>query len=189
MTATPDSRPLLKSAFAQATALVEAISPDQLDRPTACEEYDVQALIAHLHAVAERIAALPGGVDVSTMPLAVDDGGDFATRAERAITAWSDDDVLDRAMTVPWGTFPGFAVAGAYVMELVTHSWDLADATGRTGELDADLSEATLGIAQRALPADARDGFPFALPVGIPDGADAHSRLAAWMGRQPVAAA
>jgi uncharacterized protein (TIGR03086 family) len=155
MTTNPDLRPLLKSALAQTTGLVEAVTPDQEHRPTACTEFD---------------------------------GRDFAERADKALAAWSDDSVLDRTLTVPWGTMPGFAVLGGYVMEVTTHSWDLADATGRTAELDPELSEAALGVAQRALPAE-RDGFPFDPPVAVPDDADPHTRLAAWMGRRPVAAA
>jgi uncharacterized protein (TIGR03086 family) len=193
MTTNPDLRPLLRGAFAQAHSVIGEVRPDQWGDPTPCAEFDVRALLGHLLAVADRIAALPGGADVGAMPSQCEPTGDvaadFATRGHRAADAWADDDVLDRVLTVPWGQFPGFAVAGAYVMELVTHTWDLADATGLTDKLDADLSEAALGIAQRALPGDAREGFPFALPVDAPAGADAHTRLAAWMGRRPVLAA
>jgi uncharacterized protein (TIGR03086 family) len=185
MTTTTDARPLLKAAFAQATDLYDAVTPDQLDNPTACREFDVRALLAHLRAVADRIAALPTGADVTAMPTSVDGGDAFAVRADRALTAWSDDDVLSRILTVPWGRLPGSAIVGAYVVEVVTHSWDLADATGRTDRLDDDLSAAALAMAERAVPAE-RDEFPFDAPVPVADDADPHTRLAAWMGRRSV---
>ena len=52
----------------------------------------------------------------------------------------SDDAVLDRVLTVPWGTMPGRFVGFGYLQELTVHAWDLAAATGRTG-LDEELAD------------------------------------------------
>jgi uncharacterized protein (TIGR03086 family) len=190
MTTNPDLRPLLQRAFTQAHTVIAAVRPDQWSDPTPCTDLDVRGLIGHLLAVADRIAAMPTGVDVTTLPWLCEPGddvaADFAERGHRATTAWADDSVLDRILTAPWGKLPGFVLAGAYVMEVVTHTWDLAAATGQTGSLDDDLGEATLGIAHQALPGDARDGFPFDPPVPVADGADPYTQLAAWMGRRPV---
>ncbi len=75
-------------------------------------------------------------------------------------------------------------------MELVTHTWDLNEALGRPRELDPELAEFALATAHRALPdAERGEEVPFGDARRAPDGADAHTRLAAWLGRAPFSRA
>jgi uncharacterized protein (TIGR03086 family) len=192
MTNPSDPRPLLRGAFAQATAVVEAVTPDRLGDPTPCTEFDVRGLLGHFLAIADRVGALPAGRDIQAMPTTAEVGDDavtdFADRAARAMDAWADDALLTRTFSLPWGESPGFAAVGAYFMEVSTHTWDLATATAWKGSLDPALGEAAVAIAQQSLPPTGREGFPFADPQPVADDADPWARLAAWTGRRPTPA-
>jgi len=81
---------------------------------------------------------------------------------------------------------PGRIAVSAYVQELLTHAWDLAQATGQPTEGDPELAAWTLAVARRILPPEPRRGeVPFARVVEPPPGAGPYAQLAAWLGRQP----
>ncbi|MHC1559545.1 TIGR03086 family metal-binding protein [Actinomycetospora sp. C-140] len=191
----PDPRPLMTRALDQIGALVEGTTADQLDRPTPCDDWDVRALLGHLVGVHRRIAHVGAGghfADVPADPAAAD--GDPATEIAAARPdvdrAWGldggDDSVLDRVLTVPWGTMPGRFVGFGYVQELTVHAWDLAAATGRSAGLDEELAVAIEENARRVLPAEPRGGpIPFGPPVDVAADAGAYERVVAWLGREP----
>ena len=157
MTSPPDLRPQLASAYDQAVAVASAVQAGQLADPTPCPAMDVRALLDHLVFAARRAAGLGRGetpsadfaaphVDLVDVPSALRDAGTDAT------AAWSDDAALDRTITMPWGeTYPGAALVGIYLVELATHSWDLAHATGNTSLLDDQLGNATLDCARESI--------------------------------------
>jgi uncharacterized protein (TIGR03086 family) len=192
----PDPRPLLTRALDQVGDLVAGTAPDALDRPTPCDDWDVRTLLDHLVGVHRRIAHVGAGglfSEVDSMP-EVAAGRHLAelTSARADLDAsWglggSDAAVLDRVLTVPWGTMPGRFVGFGYVQELTVHAWDLAAATGRTGGLDDGLAAAIEDTARRVLPAEPRGGpIPFGPPVAVADGAAPTVRLIAWLGRDPA---
>jgi uncharacterized protein (TIGR03086 family) len=191
MTEQRDPRPLLAAAFTQTAAVIKAVGPDDGPRPTPCTDFDVDALLRHLIGVAERVGDVPAGIPLKEGHAIVDALPDdpaaaFVELADRALGIWADDSLLGQEMTVPWGRLPGFAVAGAYAMEVTTHGWDLAEAIGYGSPLDEQLGEAVLGVARMALPAEGREGFPFDAAVAVADDAPVYERLAAWLGRRPV---
>lgn len=190
-----DPRPLLTRALDQIGALVAGTEPAHLDRPTPCEGWDVRALLDHVVGVPRRIAHAADGGALVDMPgyVEIPDGGHVAAlAAARAEVdrAWGlaghGDAVLDRMLTLPWGTMPGRVAGFAYVQEFTVHAWDLAVATGREGELDAALAEECEPIAHRMVPAESR-GAPvtFGPVVEVDDDAGPYSRLVAWLGRDP----
>jgi uncharacterized protein (TIGR03086 family) len=192
---TSDPRPVHERASRQMASLFEAVRPGQLTDPTPCEGFDVGALLSHVVGGTLRIAQVgegggPGEPDphakvdsgVSGVP---DDGWcePYEQARGRFVAAWADDAKLDEPVTVPWGTMPGrFAVAGS-VMEVVAHSWDLAQALGRQDLLDPALAGFALAVARQAVPEERGEGVPFGPPLPAPEGADDYGRLAAWLGR------
>jgi uncharacterized protein (TIGR03086 family) len=194
MTENQDPRPLYRRAVAQTEIVVAAVSPAQLGLPTPCTEYDVRALLAHIVGGLTRTALVgEGDPDALARPAVAegvpDDGWPDAYRAaaDRAFAAWADDARLDALVEVPWGKVPGrFALAG-YIQEVLTHGWDLAQATGQPAEGDPELALWALATAKRILPPDIRgaEGVPFGPVVDAPAGAGPHTQLAAWLGRQP----
>ncbi|MEU4172437.1 TIGR03086 family metal-binding protein [Streptomyces sp. NPDC026665] len=192
-----DPRPLYTRAAAQIASLIATVRPEQLDGVTPCAEFDVRLLLSHLVGGARRIAVIGAGGDgLAVRPFAdgvPDDGWGAAydEAGEQVRVAWADDARLDAVVRVPWGEVPGRIALAGYVMEAVTHTWDLSEALGRPLELDPELAEFALTIATRVLPDEGREdpGLPFGAVVPAPEGADAYGRLAAWTGRGPLVTA
>jgi len=198
-----DPRPILDRAIATGGAVIARVRPDQLSAPTPCPEMDVRAMLSHLVAVLDRIAALghdedPFSVTETDAP---DDGWSdaWATSATHAADAWRDDAVLERPMALPWIQGNGSEVLTSYFSELTVHTWDLATATGQQPHWDEEVVTAALE-ARPILPAENRRALfeeisaamgldevaiPFAEAVPVAVGAPAIDRLVAWNGRDP----
>ena len=198
-----DPRPILDRALATGGSVIAHVRPDQLTAPTPCSEMDVRAMLGHLVAVLDRIAALGRGEDpfaVTETPAPDDRWADaWTTSARRAAEAWGDDAVLEAPMALPWIQGNGADVLASYFSELTVHTWDLATATGQQPDWDDTVVTAALA-ARDFLPAENRRALfqeistamgldqvaiPFAEAVPIPDDAPAIDRLVAWNGRDP----
>lgn len=190
MDRTFDPRPLLLRALDQLEKLVGRLDTAQLGRETPCSEYDLRALLGHTVGAVHRIAYVGEGGRGMDLPAAVgeiadtDWGGAVGRSRDRLAAAWADDPKLDREVEVPWGLVTGRIALSGYVMEVATHTWDIAQVIDPAAELDEELSQVALGIAQNVLPPTRRGGeVPFGEVRPVPDDADVHSRLAAWLGR------
>jgi len=164
---------------------------------------DVSAMVGHLVAVLDRIAALGQGEDpfaVTETP-APDEGwsGAWTTSARRAADAWRDDAVLEQSMALPWIQGTGAEVLASYFSELTVHTWDLAIATGQQPDWDDTVVTAALA-GRYVLPEENRRALfeeistamgldevaiPFAEQIPVTDDAPAIDRLVAWTGRDP----
>lgn len=188
-----DLRPQLASAYDQAIAVVSAVDPAQLSGPTPCPAMDVGVLIDHLVFAARRAAGLGRGetpptdagaphVDLQSAPDAL------RVASDDARSAWSDDAALTRTIVMPWGeSYPGSALVGIYLVELATHAWDLAFATGSTGLLGEQLGADALGCARATIKPEYRNaaGEPFGPELAAPPDGTVWELLAAFMGRAP----
>ncbi|MFF5535116.1 TIGR03086 family metal-binding protein [Streptomyces cinerochromogenes] len=189
-----DPRPLYVRATEQAAALIKTVRPEDMDRPTPCSEFDVRGLLGHIVGGTRRIAVVGEGgdglaVDPSTEGVA-DDGwaAAYDEVRVRVLKAWESDERMTTPVRVPWGEVPGHAALSGYVMEIVTHTWDLAEAVGHRGGLDPELAGFALATARAVLPdSRPRDAeTPFAARRETPDGAGVYEQLAAWLGREPL---
>lgn len=185
----PDFRPDLDAAHTWVAGLIDAVRPDQLDSPTPCTEYDVRGLLEHVCALPAKVTAVAEGDNPRDRPTQVDiDPGsvadDYRRGARTAMDHWSDDALLSTTLTAPWGPAPGALAVGGFVMETVTHGWDLAVATGQDPEADPALAATSQAIAEQAL-GDAPRGpdLPFGERVDPPADAGPTTRLAAFLGR------
>jgi uncharacterized protein (TIGR03086 family) len=189
-----DPRPVYARATEQAAALIKTVRPEQLTGPTPCSEFDVRALLGHVVGGTRRIAVVGEGGDgmaVDPSTEGVPDDGWAAAYDEvrvRVVKAWESDERMTSAVTVPWGQVPGHAALSGYVMEIVTHTWDLCEGLGRPVELDPELAEFALATARQVLSDDRpRDeATPFAGRREAAEGADVYEQLAAWLGRAPL---
>ncbi|MEV0803841.1 TIGR03086 family metal-binding protein [Kribbella sp. NPDC050281] len=187
---TNDPRPMLIRALDQTQHLIDTTGPDDLDRPTPCPEYDVNTLLGHLLTVVGRIdLALNGGnaLDIPHITTGVDDvPAEWKQRRTALDETLAADGVLDRTCKLPWATLPGAAAIAAYTTELTMHSWDLAKATDRLGQLDDALATYCLPLVHQFVPADHRGGpIPFGPVVPVADDASPYDQLAGWQGRTP----
>lgn len=202
-----DPRARFGRAVALGSAVIAAVRPDQLDRPTPCGGMDVRLLLGHLVMVLQRVAAAGRGEDPDTWPAEVtglpDDGWlpRWREAAHEVRAAWTDDGLLTREVRLPWDVDRGDRVLGIYTNEVVVHTWDLARATGQQPAWDDDVLEAAFAAMRRAMPAEGRAELyeeliatlppevgweaPFAAAVEVPDDAPLIDRLVAWNGRTP----
>ncbi|MGW4700670.1 TIGR03086 family metal-binding protein [Streptomyces sp. NPDC004285] len=189
--AAADPRQALLKAVALARRTVTAVRPEQFDDPTPCTEFTVRRLAGHLVAVLRRIACAGRGGDVMGLPTTADDladtewqeAWDAAVREVEA--AWADPAILQRTLTLPFGSIPGAAAAAVWTSEFTVHTWDIATATGQLPDWDAELVAISYAAMQRGLPAGPRDGAPFGAAVDVDPDAPAIDRLVAWCGRKP----
>ncbi|MEZ5231137.1 MAG: TIGR03086 family metal-binding protein [Acidimicrobiales bacterium] len=158
--------------------------------PHPCDQYDVRALLDHVRLVAGRVENIGRGLD----PMAVDEtafrgldhGADWAAVGAAIDAGWADDAVLASTVVLPWATLPGAGALAMYVSELLTHTWDLAEATGQRPGYPEAIAETSLALMQQALTADMRtDEVPFGSVVDTAADAPAIERLVAWTGRDP----
>lgn len=189
--AADDPRTAMAGAIRTARAVVAAVRPEDLDRPTPCTEFTVQDLLGHLLGACRRVVAVGRGED----PLSVNTEAPFApvadwnaafgTVAHEIQAAWTDDATLERTVAMPWATMSTREMLGIYASEITVHTWDVAHATGQSPDWDPDVIDAAFAAMQVALPAEGREIAPFDDVVPTPAAAPAIDRLVAWNGRRP----
>ncbi|POX52342.1 TIGR03086 family protein [Streptomyces sp. Ru71] len=191
-----DPRPVYARATEQAAALIRTVRPEQLDGPTPCTEFDVRRLLSHMVGGTLRIAVVgEGGDGMAVHPFAegVEDAGwpeAYDEVRARVLKAWESDERMAAPVRVPWGEVAGWQALSGYVMEIVTHTWDLSEAVGHPLALDPELAGFALATAERVLPATRRGGdTPFERVRPAAEDAGVYDRLAAWLGRAPLSRA
>jgi uncharacterized protein (TIGR03086 family) len=165
--------------------LIDRMAADQWMAPTPCTEWNVRDLVNHLVGMNLVFVALFEG---SPMPergadrLSADPAGAYHRSAAALQAAATLPGVLERSQATPIGTATGAERLQWRVADLLTHGWDLVQATGVVAELPDDLVEQALTFVRAQLPSQPRAGR-FADPQPIRDNAPAIDRLAAFTGR------
>jgi uncharacterized protein (TIGR03086 family) len=186
------SAEVLEQALAETGSVLANVSRGQMDQPTPCASWKVRDLVNHVAASPAYFAVV---AESGTAPLERDagpdlSGGDFSGTfdddAKRAVAAFRADGAMEKMMTLPFGQMDGGHYVFVASIDMFTHAWDLAKATGQPTDLNPQLAAQLLEVARAALP-DAMRGpegqAPFGPEVKIDDGAPAADRLAAFMGR------
>ncbi|WP_225851226.1 TIGR03086 family metal-binding protein [Streptomyces sp. HPF1205] len=175
-----------------AGSTIAAVRPEQYDGSTPCPDYSVRDLCNHMVSVLRRLAVIGAGGDFFSVPHFAEDVPDgqwpsaWDTAAQDLIRVWSDPEVNDREIKLPWGPVPGSAAAVIYTNELVIHTWDIAKGTGQSPEWDAAMLAAPLATMHEAAPREPRGGHvPFGPVVEVPEDAPPIDRLVGWFGRTP----
>ncbi len=172
-----------------AAGVLAAITPDQLDAPTPCAQWNVSQLIDHLvgaqywaRAAVEGVQAAETGEGSATG----DFGAAFASAAESCRAAFDAPGALGRMVDAGMGKMPAGALLGLAVTDTFVHAWDLATATGQDTDLDPALAEQILATSRAHIQPAFRseDGKIFGPEQQAPHGADTATRLAAFLGRR-----
>jgi len=179
----------LEPAARRLADLVRELPDEALNGPTPCEAYTVGDLLQHVHgsvlaftaaAVKQPLDGGPTG-DASLLP------PDWRTAIphdlDALVAAWRDPAAWE-GMTAAGGVdLPG-EVAGVVALdELVVHGWDLARATGRSGEYDGPELPAVQQWVEQFSPAGT-DGL-FGPSVPVPEDAPLLHRILGRAGRDP----
>lgn len=178
----------LARAFASTRAVVAAVRPGELDRPTPCRSWTVRQLLNHMVAAPRvGVAALETGEFPSGEAEDVT-AGDFLAAydatVEQTTTAFARPGVFERTVALPFGEVPAAFLMTMITTDQFTHGWDLARATGQPTDLDPALAAELLAGA--AIPDEFRgpDGVaPFGPAQAAPAGATEADKLAAHLGR------
>ncbi|MGI9022690.1 MAG: TIGR03086 family metal-binding protein [Acidimicrobiales bacterium] len=167
--------------------VLAATTDDQYTAPTPCGQWSVRDLVSHLLAGNVKYARVAGGGDwvegAPEVDLGDDPLGTYRQSAEALLQAWRKPGTLDRQIHMPWGPDRVEAAAYLHVGDTLVHGWDLAKATGRTLDADADVVEVSLAKYATWLPPQRPEGFPFDDARHIDDDAPPIDRLAAFLGR------
>jgi uncharacterized protein (TIGR03086 family) len=188
----------LARGFALTSAVLARVRDRDLERPTACPEWDLRDLLGHVfggtYAFGEMLhgGARPARARVELEP---DRVRQFTRLADRTLAGWRaagaldaeyPDGVieLDDGVLIPPISLPGRMVAGIELLDIGVHVLDIADAIGaRPLATDEALAAATLAAAETLLQPGIRElaGFGDARPVD--PNVSAVERLLAFTGR------
>ena len=165
--------------------LIDSIPADGWAAPTPCTEWSVQDVVRHLVGMNVVFTAM---LDGSPMPergpdrLGADPAGAYRRSAAALQAAAALPGALQRSVETPLGAATGVERLRWRVADLLTHGWDLGQATALAVELPDELVEPSLAFVRAQLPGQPRTGR-FDEPQPVPDGAPAIDRLAALTGR------
>jgi uncharacterized protein (TIGR03086 family) len=200
MHTTVDLRPFHQTAVAASVDVVNAVTLDDLDRPTPCAGWNLADLLAHMTVQHYGFAAAAGGdgADLAiwepttvTEAVAADPAGAYAKAAAEVLDAFSADGVLDATFALPefgsGATFPGAMAIGFHFVDYVVHGWDVARTINASFDLPADVISAVLPLALAVPDGEFRetDGTPFARAITPMDAASDLDRVLLHLGRSP----
>jgi uncharacterized protein (TIGR03086 family) len=201
---TIDILPLHRTAVLASAETVNAVTPDDLAKPTPCAGWNLADLLTHMTVQHRGFAAAARGrgadADVwdptsVAHAVAADPVDAYASAAADVLAAFTADGVLDEPFTLPefgsGATFPGAMAIGFHFVDYVVHGWDVARTIGAVFELPNDVVAAALPLALVVPDGDFRatDGAPFGPAFAANGEIRDMDRILAHLGRSPVWAA
>jgi len=180
---------LFQRAQNQFTDRVDAVAPDQWDDES-LPGWTVADLVAHLTSEALWVPPLLSGEpyaegrfpEGTTDLLGDDPFTGWESAADDALSAFAEDDALQRTVHLERGPTPATRYILEMTADLTVHAWDLARATGGDTELVGELVTAALVFGEQ-LPEDGVPGL-FDPPLDVSAAADPQTRLLARFGRK-----
>jgi uncharacterized protein (TIGR03086 family) len=183
-----DGVALLARAIDYALVGLDAVSADDLGRPTPCAGWDLRALLDHLN---DSLLALH---EAAALGQVYPDGGDYAAgaadpvavlrdRARRLVGAWTPP-APRREVAFGELSLTTAVVTATGALEVAVHGWDVARACGVDATIPAGLADDMLDVVPLLVSAADRPDR-FAAAVEPPSGAAPGDRLVAFLGRPP----
>lgn len=194
MAASLDAHEVHRRAAAEFDARVAAISDDDWQRPTPCEEWDVRALVHHL--VYDNVWAPPmfDGATVEEVgdrfegDLLGDDPRQAWSRSIADALAAAERTPADQTVHLSFGDVPASEYLNERATDLAVHGWDLATALGVDDTIADPVAVTLLGVWEPRVELLRASGM-FAEPVAVPEDADSTTKLVSLLGRRRDASA
>jgi uncharacterized protein (TIGR03086 family) len=168
--------------------LIGGVRDEQWADPTPCSEWSVRDLVSHVVMGNRLFAGILAGTAPEGPPAAAPPPSGLARAyqdsAADLVAAFGQPGVLDRVVTVPFGTVPGSVALHLRITEILAHGWDVARATGQAADFPADVVEQELAFGAGALGRIPPDRHPFTPSRPVAADAPAIDRLAALLGRE-----
>jgi uncharacterized protein (TIGR03086 family) len=181
---------LLEPSIRYALAVVAAVRPEFLSRPTPCREWDLRMLLRHacesLATIGESIEAGCVGLNPAAEDddVAADPARAFGDRACRLLDAWASPRRQRQVIEIAGCPLAAGVMAAAAALEIAVHGWDITWACGRYRPIPRALATDLLVTAPVLVPGTGRHPL-FAAPVTVAATASPSDRLAAFLGRTP----
>jgi uncharacterized protein (TIGR03086 family) len=180
---------LFQRAQNQFTDRVDAVAPDQWEDES-LPGWTVADLVAHLVSEALWVPPLLAGEPYAegrfpedTSDLLGDDPfTGWESAADNALSAFAEDDALQRTVHLERGPTPATQYILEMTADLTVHAWDLARATDGDTDLDGELVTAALVFGEQ-LPEGGVPGL-FDPPLDVSSAAPPQVRLLARFGRK-----
>jgi uncharacterized protein (TIGR03086 family) len=187
-----DTVALMKQVIASADKVVKGTEPSQLGLPSPCTEWTVRDVINHItggstmFAVCVEEGSVPD--DLLGKLMAGDNLGDdyvgaWESASARAISAFEAPGALDKMVKLPFGEMPAGVAVNIAVFDVLTHTADIANATGQTID-DTALVETALEVGHQMIGPELRVPGVFDPEQPAPEGATPTVRLLAFAGRK-----
>ncbi|MEU9619282.1 MULTISPECIES: TIGR03086 family metal-binding protein [unclassified Streptomyces] len=175
----------------EAARIARSISPEQLDLPTPCGDWDLRGLVNHWvlytsHGLEHRALRedLPEELTTRDFTADADWAQQYAAQLDRAVAAWSDPAVWEGEIDLGGSTTPASETAAMLIEETALHTWDVARAVGEELRLSDAASAYLLDVVDRYA-ALYRQYDGFADEVTVPGPASVFERALAHSGRDP----
>jgi uncharacterized protein (TIGR03086 family) len=181
---------LLEPSISYALAVVAAVTPELLSRPTPCREWDLRMLLRH---ACESLATIGAGIEAGRVglnpaaeddDLAADPARVFRDRACQLRDAWASPRQKRQVIEIAGCPLAAGVMAATAALEIAVHGWDITRACGRGRPIPPALATDLLVIAPALVPGTGRHPL-FAAPVTVAATASPSDRLAAFLGRTP----
>jgi uncharacterized protein (TIGR03086 family) len=180
---------LYRSSSERFGELVRSVGADQWTDPTPCSEWDVRALISHVHGETLWVPELFEGRTIAEVGDRLD--GDLL--GEDPVRAWEDAmgpaiDAVTRTGAMPrivhlsFGDVPGEEYARQLFSDFVIHGWDLARGIGVDDTLDPTWVEMLYAMLQPR-ETELKSYGIYGDMVTPPTDADLQTKLLAVVGR------
>ena len=183
---TPDAGvELLERALGYTRGVLLHVRPEHLHRPTPCAAWSLDQLLDHMDdSLGAFTEGAAGAVAVAPPARALEVRvATLLSRACGLLGAWSAPGVPG-VVDVGGIPVPTAVVVRAAALEIATHGWDVAQATGRRTPVPAGLAHELLAVALVLVDEDDRD-LRFARARPLPPYAGPAERLLAHLGRDP----
>ena len=187
-----DSVTMLGRVVEQTQRVVDGVTPQQLSAPSPCTDWTVRDVINHITSGAQMFAlsaehgAVPEeeiGRLMGADNLGDDYKGAFRAASNKALDVFNQPGVLDKTVTLPFGQMPASTALDIAVVDVATHTADIARATGQEMD-DQEMLEAALAKGKTMITAEWRRPGIFGDEQPAPDDASATDKLLAFAGRK-----
>jgi uncharacterized protein (TIGR03086 family) len=173
--------------------LISGTRRDQMQNSTPCSQWNVRDLITHVVGGGHMFAAAFRGESASSPETAPETpdvlGDDPAAAFEDAVSdfdgAVKTRGNLDGMVTFPFAELPATVALDLSAVDLMVHSWDLAQATDQTYSPSPELVSACDGFAREFLKHIERKPESFDVEVNAAADASPLDSLIAFTGRRP----
>ena len=183
-----DATTAMQQTNALFTSMIASLTPEHREMSTPCDQWTVHDLLGHVCGGAQMIA---GGLQDQVPPEEPPDylaGGPVAgwTDARTALEAAATPEALAASHQMPFGEVPGEMALAVISADILTHAWDLAQATGISHGISDGLAEFALQAWMPLVPAEGRTGDGFKAAVSVAADASPVDRLVGYTGRTPL---